>query len=247
MISPGTDVSGSSLPSTAHSISRAFGTAASTTTLRSNCERQSRSPAPASSGVFTFEMPTLDPRLAGLTNTGSPSGAICFSTRLRSRSHSGRHEAVPVADRQPASREQNLHDRLVHARRRGQHAGADIRNVREFEQALHGAVLAVRPMQDREHHVDAERVEHCRLAAAQAVAPPPPRPAPAESPQRRTAQSAPASGKVHRPSFSMRMAIGSYLFRSMCLKIDAADVTDTSCSPDRPPKMIPTRNFFTQR
>ena len=45
----------------------------------------------------------------------------------------------------------------------------------------------------------------------------------------------------------MRIAIGSYLSRSMCLKIDAADVTDTSCSPDRPPKMIPIRNFFTQR
>jgi hypothetical protein len=31
------------------------------------------------------------------------------------------------------------------------------------------------------------------------------------------------------------------------LSMPAADVTDTSCSPDRPPKMIPTRNFFTQR
>ena len=27
----------------------------------------------------------------------------------------------------------------------------------------------------------------------------------------------------------------------------AADASETSCSPDRPPKMIPTRNFFTQR
>ena len=37
------------------------------------------------------------------------------------------------------------------------------------------------------------------------------------------------------------------LVRSMCLKIDAADVTDTSCSPDRPPKMMPIRSFFTKR
>ena len=31
----------------------------------------------------------------------------------------------------------------------------------------------------------------------------------------------------------------------MCLKIDEADVIETSCSPDRPPKTIPTRNVFT--
>ena len=31
----------------------------------------------SSSRVFTFEMPTLDPRLAGLTKTGSPSLPMC--------------------------------------------------------------------------------------------------------------------------------------------------------------------------
>ena len=40
---------------------------------------------------------------------------------------------------------------------------------------------------------------------------------------------------VHRPSFSMRIGTGSYRLRSRCLMMDAAEATDTSCSPDRPP------------
>ena len=69
MISPGTDASGVSLPSTAHSISRAFGTAASMTILRSKLPASAiASRRPAAS--FAFEMPTLDPRFAGFTNIG---------------------------------------------------------------------------------------------------------------------------------------------------------------------------------
>src|SRR5256885_716715 len=59
MISPGTDASGSSLPITAHSISRASGTAASTTIFRSKLPARAialRRPAAS----FAFEMPTLD-------------------------------------------------------------------------------------------------------------------------------------------------------------------------------------------
>src|SRR5881409_2172156 len=42
------------------------------------------------------------------------------------------------------------------------------------------------------------------------------------------------------------MPIGttSYLFRSRALRTDSADLNDTSCSPDRPPKITPTRIFF---
>jgi len=69
MTSPGTDACGSSLPSTAHSISRAFDTAASMTILRSNCSASSIA-LPRSAADFAFEMPTLDPRFAGLTKTG---------------------------------------------------------------------------------------------------------------------------------------------------------------------------------
>ena len=69
MISPGIEACGSSLPSTAHSISRALGTAASMTILRSN-SAATRIASCSSSSFFAFEMPTLDPRLAGFTNTG---------------------------------------------------------------------------------------------------------------------------------------------------------------------------------
>jgi hypothetical protein len=72
MISPGTDASGVSLPSTATSISRAFGTAFSMTILRSKPAATSMA-GPSSAASCAFEMPTLDPRFAGLTNSGNPS------------------------------------------------------------------------------------------------------------------------------------------------------------------------------
>ena len=111
----------------------------------------------SSAGVFTFEMPTLDPRLAGFTNTGRPSVLDRRQHRVAIAIPLGADEAVPVADRQAARGEQHLHHRLVHARRRRQHAGTDIRNVGQFEQALHRAVFAVRAVQHRKHHVELER------------------------------------------------------------------------------------------
>src|SRR5215469_3442133 len=48
----------------------------------------------------------------------------------------------------------------------------------------------------------------------------------------------------HRPSCVMPIGTTSYLLRSMALRIDSADLKDTSCSPDRPPKMTPTRILF---
>ena len=54
----------------------------------------------------------------------------------------------------PASRKSGLHDRLVHADRRGEHAGADVGQVGQLEQPLDGAVLAVRAVQDREDDVE---------------------------------------------------------------------------------------------
>ena len=40
------------------------------------------------------------------------------------------------------------------------------------------------------------------------------------------------------------MGTTSYLFRSIAFRTEAADSNDTSCSPLRPPKRIPTRNFL---
>src|SRR5688572_8897534 len=85
-------------------------------------------------------MPTLEPRLAGLTNSGIGS----FASR---------------PSRTPA--------RLrVHADRRGQHAAADVGQVGELEQALDGAVLAVGTVQDREDDVEAHALDDGALAVA---------------------------------------------------------------------------------
>jgi hypothetical protein len=42
------------------------------------------------------------------------------------------------------------------------------------------------------------------------------------------------------------MAIGttSYFWRSIASITEAAERIDTSCSPDRPPKITPMRSFF---
>ena len=61
-------------------------------------------------------------------------------------------------DRDPAVSEHGLEQVLVHAQRGGGDAGADVGDARELEEALHGAVLAERAVEDREHDVDlAER------------------------------------------------------------------------------------------
>jgi len=49
--------------------------------------------------------------------------------------------------------EEALGDVLVHPHRRAEHARADIGDVGELEETLHGAVLAVGAVQDREDHV----------------------------------------------------------------------------------------------
>ena len=53
------------------------------------------------------------------------------------------------------------------------------------------------------------------------------------------------SASAQRPSFSIRIGTGSYRLRSRCANTDAADASDTSCSPDRPPYSTPTRRRFT--
>src|SRR5215470_1121771 len=47
-----------------------------------------------------------------------------------------------------------------------------------------------------------------------------------------------------RPSRVMPMGTGSKRSRSMAASTEAALARDTSCSPDSPPKMTPTRSFF---
>src|SRR5438045_2646097 len=51
-------------------------------------------------------------------------------------------------DGQARSSKKALHDVLVHSSRRAEHAGPDVGNVRQFEQALNGAIFAEGAMQD---------------------------------------------------------------------------------------------------
>jgi hypothetical protein len=50
--------------------------------------------------------------------------------------------------------EEGLHGGLVHADGRGQHPGADIRQIGQLEEPLDGAVLAVGAVEHDHHHVE---------------------------------------------------------------------------------------------
>src|SRR5690348_1909361 len=52
---------------------------------------------------------------------------------------------------------------------------------------------------------------------------------------------------TQRPSLVMPMGTTSYLRRSMALRTEAAESSETSCSPLRPPKRMPMRSFFMVR
>src|SRR5262249_52844875 len=59
------------------------------------------------------------------------------------------------ANGQPLRTEDQLHVLLVHADRAGEHARADVRDAGHLEQALDRPVLAVWPVRDGQHDVDA--------------------------------------------------------------------------------------------
>ena len=86
----------------------------------------------------------------------------------------------------PRSREHRLEEVLVHAEREAATPAPTYGTPRELEQALHRPVLAERPVQDREHDVDARRAppgptRSCGPAASRPV----PAPAPASRCRRR--------------------------------------------------------------
>ena len=92
--------------------------------------------------------------------------------RLDPREHPGR-VGLPLpaghrdagGDGQPGGGQHDLHEGLVHADRRGEHAGADVAHAGHLEHPLQGAVLAPRAVQQREDHVDlADDLGHLRGA-----------------------------------------------------------------------------------
>ena len=151
---PGTDTAGGSSPSTPSSISRPA-IASSTTIHSSNAERQVASRRRTSAGRQPSTRRPTSRGSPASRSTGSPSSASTASASA-SRSWPSRNSTVARV-RQPGSRERALHRHLVHRDRGADHARADVRQVGELEQALHGAVLAVGTVQQRQHDVDVER------------------------------------------------------------------------------------------
>ena len=87
--------------------------------------------------------------MAGLTNIGKGRRAQgCGDVRILAR-----HRHV-VYNRQHPFHTDTFHHLLVHGDGGGQHAGAHVGEIGEFEQALHRAILAEGAVQDRKDHVD---------------------------------------------------------------------------------------------
>ena len=135
-------------------------------------------------------------------------------------------------------REEGLHELLVHGRRRGGHARADVGHRRQLEEPLHRPVLAVGPVQHGEVDVRSRR----HLAAGQA---PQARRRRSGLPREEDAPSAlgrgrgrllqpPASRRDRRARAARRAATGSPS------ATEAAERTLTSCSPERPPNSSAT-------
>ena len=117
----------------------------------------------------------------------------------------------------PALAEQPLEDQLVDRHRGGEHAGADVGDVEALEQPLHGAVLAERPVQDREGDVAAEQ--------------------PAGGAQVDLGALASAS---QRPSGSMTTSTVSWPAARSPSPTAAPERSETGCSLERPPRITAT-------
>ena len=160
------------------------------------------------------------------------------------------------AHRQATRREEHLHDRLVHADCRRQHAGADIGTLASSSRPCtvpsspygpcstgnttsSASPVTARPRPssvlsiDRDQRVAARMRGHERLAR-----------------RRRSACRLTRAARSRRPRKSRRRPVGQQppsvlldldrrparsVRRSRNLKTDAAEASDTSCSPERPP------------
>ena len=188
-------------PSTPHSSSRAPTMPCSTMILGSCSVGQLDRRAPDVDGSSTLLMPRLEPPRAGLTNSGYGKAATASRQAAGSRAPLGGGDRHERADRQPVGGEDQLREVLVHADRAGQHAGADVAGAHHLEQALDGAVLAERPVQQGDRYVH----------RAQSVQAPTPgvRPAPSPTgPRISTASWASSVSSGSRPSVTAKLRDG---------------------------------------
>ena len=179
-------------------------------------ERASRARPSSSASATTFAMPTDEPSRAGLTNTGMPSPASSARTASGSaRQRCSRTRRVGDL-RHAGGRHHLLEHDLVHAQRRRQHARADVRHVEQLEQPLDRAVLAERAVQDREHGVGVEQPAAGRQRQRLAVVHP-----------------APVALDRRPPAPRGRLAPAAS-------RTNAAELSETSCSDERPPPRTAT-------
>ena len=127
------------------------------TMTRLSWAKAASSAPPISASDHTLLIPTEEPSRAGLTNTGVPSTVSSWRTASGSRAPAVLANGGGGHLRHGRGGQHLLEHDLVHAQRGGQHAGADVGHVEQLEQALDGAVLAERPVQDGEHGVGAEQ------------------------------------------------------------------------------------------
>ena len=125
------------------------------TILRSNFAASSMA-GPSSFLVWALLMPTDDPRFAGFTNTGYFNFPTSFSTFFGSFFPIAAQDRDVLHDGQSGGDEQRLHDVFVHAGGGAEDAGANVRNVGQFEKTLNRAVFAKCAVQHRKDHINVD-------------------------------------------------------------------------------------------
>ena len=170
-------------------------------------------------------MPTLEPSRAGLTTHGKPSG-LSASSPVPQGHAAGDGDALVAHDR--------LEEILVHGEGRRGHARADVGDAGQLQQALHGAVLAERPVEDGEDDVDAAQRLDSAVPAAGTGSEAPTSP----SSERPTAGEAPSARRRRSRSRGRRSDRGSRPSTT-----ERPDCRETSRSLERPPISTATRSL----
>ena len=193
-------------------------------------------------------MPNDEPARDGLTKTGRPSRSWSASDSV----DPARSTAYGPTG-MPSAAASFLVNSLSIAAAEANTFAPDVRDAGHLQHALDGAVLAVRAVQHREHHVDVGerpgalgRVEHQQAAGGRvgAAAPPRRRPPAVISGSWRAADrqlGRVAAGSTQRPSRVMPTGTTSYSSGSSAPRMLPALTQEMPCSVLRPPKTIATR------
>ncbi len=159
-----------------------------------------------------------------------------------------------VDDRDAGVPQQPLGDVLVHADRRTEHAGADVGDLGQLQQSLHGAVLTVGAVQHRKNDrvragcelAQSARGSACRTDEARLDRdrPGPPHPGPARRGLPAAAASVRSDSLCQRPSRSIPISTGSKRVRSSADTTLRADSERDLVLRRAPPNRTMTRVLF---